>query len=283
MTYPSSSTATAVSTPTIIAPGRGRLRLRLDELWVYRELLFFLVWRDAKVRYRHTVLGAAWAVVQPVMTMGVFAVVFGRLAQVPSDGQPYALFAFAALVPWTYFSTAISAGANSLIGSEHLISKVYFPRILIPLAAVVTPLIDFTIALSLLMVVLLVSGVMPSGAVVLLPLFVLLATLSALATALWFSALNVRYRDVRYLLPFFIQFWMFATPVAYGASLVPEPWRAVLGLNPMATVVEGFRWTLLGTMPPTSMVLASLATLTVALVSGFAYFRRMEGTFADVI
>lgn len=268
---------------TIIAPGRGRLHLRLDELWAYRELLYFLVWRDVKVRYRHTVLGAAWALLQPVLTMAVFAVVFGRLAHVPSDGQPYALFVLTALVPWTYFATAVAAGANSLVGSEHLISKVYFPRVLIPAAAVLTPMIDFLIGLALVVTVLLAVGRVPPAAIVMLPLFVALAGLTSLAAALWSSALNVKYRDVRYLLPFFIQFWMFATPLAYPSSIVPEQWRALLGLNPMAAVAEGFRWMLLGTAPPMALAAVSTLVVTLALVTGFAYFRRMEGTFADVL
>ena len=268
--------------PTMIAPGRSH-HLRARELWSYRELLYFLVWRDLKVRYRHTVLGAAWAVLQPVLTMGVFTVVFGRLAHVPSDGQSYALFSFAALVPWTYFSTALSAGANALVGSEHLISKVYFPRLLIPASAVVTPLVDFAITLGLLLLVQLVHGGLPGPAILLLPLFVLLAIVSALAASLWCSALNVAYRDVRYLLPFFIQFWLFVTPVAYPASLIPERWRPWYGLNPLATVVEGFRWAILGTPAPGSMALVSVAVALVALATGVWYFRRMEGTFADVL
>ena len=280
---PAAADALAPVMPTVIRAGSRGVRLRTAELWRYRELLYFLVWRDVKVRYRHTVLGAAWALLQPVMTMAVFAIVFGRLAHVPSDGQPYAIFVLTALIPWTYFATAIAAGANSLVGSEHLISKVYFPRLLIPVAAVLTPIVDFAIGLALLVVVLLSAGRLPSFAVLMLPLFVLLALMTALATALWCSALNVRYRDVRYLLPFAIQFWMFATPLAYPASIVPDRWRAVIGLNPMATVAEGFRWALLGTAAPVTMAVLSFVVVTAALVSGVAYFRRMEGTFADVL
>jgi homopolymeric O-antigen transport system permease protein len=280
-----SMTASAVqdSAPTLIRAGQRRLRIRPAEFWAYRELLYFLVWRDAKVRYKQTVLGAAWAVLQPLLTMVVFAVFFGRLAHVPSDGRPYPLFTFAALVPWTYFATALANGANSLVGSQNLISKVYFPRLLIPVASVTTPLIDFSIALGLLLVALCWYGVLPSATIMLLPAFVLLGVLTALAAGLWLSVLNVEYRDVRYILPFAIQFWMFLTPVAYPASLVPHPWRSLYGLNPMATVVEGFRWTLLGTAPPTSMALASCLAVLVALVTGLAYFRRLEGTLADVI
>ena len=267
---------------TVIRPGRS-LHVSPRELWDFRELLYFLVWRDAKVRYKHTVLGALWSVLQPLMTMAVFAVFFGRLARVPSDGQPYPLFAFTALVPWTYFATALSAGAQSLVGSQQLISKVYFPRLIIPLASVATPIIDFAIAGGLLAIMLLWYGVTPSAGLFLVPAFALLAVATALAATLWFSALNVEYRDVRYVLPFAVQFWMFATPVAYPASLVPEVWRPLYGLNPMATIVEGFRWGLLGTPCPGSMAAVSIVIVAVALVGGIAYFRRMEGTFADVI
>jgi len=267
---------------TVIRPGRS-LHVSPRELWDFRELLYFLVWRDAKVRYKQTVLGALWSVLQPLMTMAVFAVFFGRLARVPSDGQPYPLFAFTALVPWTYFATALSAGAQSLVGSQQLISKVYFPRLIIPLASVATPIIDFAIAGGLLALMLLWYGVTPSAGLFLVPAFALLAVATALAATLWFSALNVEYRDVRYVLPFAVRFWMFATPVAYPASLVPEVWRPLYGLNPMATVVEGFRWGLLGTPAPGAMAAVSLVVVTMTLVGGVAYFRRMEGTFADVI
>ncbi len=268
---------------TIIRSGRRALRVGPGELWAYRELLYFLVWRDAKVRYRQTVLGGAWAVLQPLMTMAVFSIVFGRLVGVPSDGRPYPLFAFAALVPWTYFSTALASAANSLVGSQHLISKVYFPRLLVPMSCAITPLIDCMIGIALLLVVLVVYGIVPAAPMLLLPLFVALAAVTAFAAGLWLSALNVEYRDVRYVLPFIIQFWMFATPVAYPASLVPERWRPLLGLNPMATVVEGFRWTLLGTAPPLSMAPVSCVVVLAATIGGLAYFRRMEGTFADVL
>jgi lipopolysaccharide transport system permease protein len=277
------SHASRAMAPTLIGPNRRHLRVRLAEVWRYRELLYFLTWRDVKVRYRHTVLGAAWALLQPLVTMGIFTVVFGRLAALPSDGQPYALFTLAALVPWIYFSTAMGSGANSLVGSEHLISKVFFPRLLIPAAAVITPLVDCAISLSLLLVVLVATGRTPGPALLLLPGFMLLAVGAALAAALWCSALNVAYRDVRYVLPFFLQAAMFATPVAYGASLVPEPWRVVYGLNPMASVVEGFRWVLLGTAPPGPMVAVSAAVVAVTMAAGFRYFRRMEATFADVL
>lgn len=269
--------------PTIIRPSRGGLRLSPREIWAYRELLYFLVWRDAKVRYRQTVLGALWSLVQPLATMGVFSIFFGRLAHMPSDGVQYPLFTLTALVPWTYFSTSLSSGANALVGSQQLISKVYFPRLIIPAAAVVTPLIDFAIAFTMLLAVWLWYGGVATAAIVFLPLFALLAIVTAFAAALWFSALNVEYRDVRYVLPFALQFWLFATPVVYPASLLPEQWRMIYALNPMVTVVEGMRWSLLGTPPPGAMALPSVAVVVAALIGGIAYFRRMEGTFADVI
>jgi lipopolysaccharide transport system permease protein len=277
-------TADAPSRVTsVIGGNRTRRSVDFVELWSYRELLFFLVWRDAKVRYRQTVLGAAWALLQPGLTMVVFDVFFGRLARMPSDGMPYRLFALTALVPWTYFATAVNAGAQSLVGQTHLIGKVYFPRLLMPLSAVTTPLVDFAIAFAFLVAVTLGHGVVPGPAVLWLPCYVLLAVLTALTASIWTAALNVSYRDVRFVLPFAIQFWLFATPIAYPASLVPEQWRVLYGLNPMATVVEGFRAALLGTSGPGHMVVPSLAVVAVMLVLGLKYFRRVEGTFADVI
>jgi lipopolysaccharide transport system permease protein len=268
---------------TIIRAGRQALRVNPRELWEARELLFFLVWRDVKVRYKQTVLGVLWSVLQPLLAMAVFALFFGKLARVPSDGLPYPLFAFAALVPWTYFATALSSGANSLVGSQQLIAKVYFPRLLIPLASVLTPAIDFAIAFVLLVAMLAWYGVAPGPSVIAIPLFVLLAVATALAASLWSSALNVKYRDVRYVLPFALQFWLFATPVAYPASLVPDGWRILYGLNPMASVVEGFRWTLLDGPAPGPMVAVSSLVAIAAVAGGVGYFRRMEGTFADLI
>ena len=277
------SDAAVIRATYVIGGGRGRRSIDLAELWTFRELLFFLVWRDAKVRYRQTVLGAAWALVQPVMTMVVFDVFFGRLAKMPSDGVSYRLFALAALVPWTYFATALSAGAQSLVGQQHLIAKVYFPRLLMPLAAVTTPLVDFAIAFVVLFAMALWHGVVPGAAVGWLPVYLLLAIATALTASVWTAALNVEYRDVRFVLPFAIQFWLFATPVAYPASLVPDRWRILYGLNPMATVVEGFRASLLGTPGPQQMLMPSVLVVVVMLVLGVKYFRRVEGTFADVI
>jgi len=236
-----------------------------------------------KVRYKQTVLGAAWAILQPMLTMLVFAVFLGRLAHVPSDGIPYPLFSFAALVPWTYFATAIASGSTSIVSSQQLVSKVYFPRLLIPMAAAVTPLVDLMFTSLTLTALLAWYHVVPSVAIVWLPGFVLLAFATALAASLWLATLTVRYRDVRYIVPFAIQFWMFATPVAYPASLVPERWRLLYGLNPMTGVVEGFRWALVGGPAPGPMLLASSAVVVALLATGLVYFRSTEGTFADTL
>jgi lipopolysaccharide transport system permease protein len=254
------------------------------EVWEYRELLYFLVWRDVKVRYKQTVLGVAWALVQPVATMVVFSVVFGRLASMPSDGIPYPLFSLAALVPWTYFSTAITQGASSLVSSQHLVSKVYFPRLLVPLSSVVTPLADGGIALAILAALIFWYGGSAGPALLLLPAFIGLAVATAFASTLWLAAINVKFRDVRYVMPFLVQFWLFVTPVAYPASLIPPMWRPLYAINPMATVVDGFRWSLLGgPMPPAGAAVASCATVAVLIVGGLRYFRRTQGLFADVI
>lgn len=271
-------TVTVIDARRPAPPAAGR------DVWAFRELLYFLVWRDLKVRYKQTALGAAWALIQPFATMVVFSLFFGRLAGVPSDGVPYPVFSYAALVPWTYFATALAGGANALVGSQHLISKVYFPRLIVPLAAVVTPVVDAAIALALLAVLMAWFGVAPAWPLVWLPAFAVLAVLAATAASLWLAALNVKYRDVRYVMPFLLQFWMFVTPVAYPTSLVPEAWRGLYGLNPMVTVIEGFRWSLLGTPAPSwEMALASTVSVLVALWGGARYFRRMESGFADVI
>jgi lipopolysaccharide transport system permease protein len=274
---------TAATTTTRLEPSQGWDVRVLTELWSYRELLYFLVWRDVKVRYKQTVLGIGWAVIQPVMAMVVLTVFLGRLAHVPSDGQPYAVFSLTALVPWTYFAAAVSSGSGSLAGYQHIISKVYFPRLLIPLAAVAAPLVDFTIALVVLLGVVAWYGIVPSAAIVCLPAFMLLAVATASAASIWLSALSVRYRDVRYVVPFAVQLWLFATPVAYPASLVPERWRALYGLNPMTAVVEGFRWALVGGPSPGAMTTFSALAVAVALATGLVYFRSAERTFADII
>ena len=276
--------ATTTLPVLVLRPSRGFLKLNLRDLWEYRELLGFLVWRDIKVRYKQTALGAAWAILQPLLTMLVFSVFFGRLAKVPSDGIPYPVFAFAALLPWQLFAYALTESGNSLVSNQNLITKVYFPRLVIPIAAVLAGLVDFAIAFAVLFALMFCYRIVPTWAVALLPLFLLLAVTTALAVGLWLSALNVKYRDVRYTLPFLIQFWMFATPVAYPSSLVPEPWRALYGLNPMAGVVEGFRWALLGkAQGPGVLLWVSFAAVLVLLIGGLRYFRKTEATFADVV
>lgn len=268
----------------LITPGNRWSPLNLSELWEYRELLYFLIWRDIKVRYKQTALGAAWAVMQPLFIMLVFSLFFGRLAKVPSDGIPYPVFAFCALIPWQLFANALTESSNSLIGNQNLITKVYFPRLVIPIAAVLSGLVDFLIAFALLVAMMLYYGIVPGWPVLVLPGFILLAVLTALAVGLWLSALNVQYRDVRYTMSFMVQFWLFATPVAYPSSLIPEKWRAFYGLNPMAGVVEGFRWALLGkTSPPGAMLWVSVFVVTILLIGGLYYFRRMEQQFADIV
>jgi lipopolysaccharide transport system permease protein len=255
----------------------------LREIWIFRELLFFLTWRDIKVRYKQTVLGAAWAIIQPFFTMIVFSLFFGRLAKIPSDGIPYPLFNYAALLPWNYFSQSLSQSSNSLVGSANLIQKVYFPRLIIPISSVFSGLVDFSIAFSVLLAMMVYYAKTPTLGILLLPLFLLLALITALGVGLWLSALNAQYRDIRYIVPFLSQFWLFATPVVYPSSLLPEPWRTLYGLNPMVGVVEGFRWALLNTDPPGAMLTLSVLMSIGILISGAFYFRRMERIFADVV
>ena len=267
-----------------IAPSRGWVSLKLRELWEYRELAYFLVWRDIKVRYKQTALGAAWAVIQPFFTMVVFSLFFGRLAKVPSDGIPYPIFAFAALVPWNFFAHGLTQSSDSLVGSSHLIKKVYFPRLAIPISSVLSGTVDFCISFCVLIGMMLYFGRTPTAHIVWLPLLLLLALATALGVGLWLSALNVQYRDVKYTVPFIVQFWMFATPIAYPSSLLGEPWRTVYGVNPMVGVIEGFRWALLDTnTSPGPMIGVSAVAAALLLVGGAFYFRRMEKTFADVV
>jgi lipopolysaccharide transport system permease protein len=267
-----------------IEPSRGWVPLNLGELWRYRELLYFLVWRDVKVRYKQTALGAAWAVLQPVATMVVFSLFFGGLAKVPSDGVPYPLFTLAALVPWTFFAQGVIQSANSLVGSQNLLQKVYFPRLVIPAAAILSGGVDFVIAFLVLLGMMGWYGHAPTAHVAWLPLLLLLALVTALGVGLWLAVLNVYFRDVRYLVPFLVQLWLFATPIAYPSSLLHEPWRTAYGLNPMAGVVEGFRWALLGVATAPGPMLAASALAALALLAGGAvFFRRMERTFADVV
>ncbi len=267
-----------------IRPSRGWTALNLRELWHYRELVYFLTWRDIQVRYKQTALGVAWIVLQPLLTTLVLTVIFGNLARLPSDGLPYAVFALAGLVPWNFFAGAFSRGSLSLVGSANLISKVYFPRLAIPIASVLAGAADLAIALVVLFGLALYYGLAPTAAVVALPLYLLLALGAALGVGLWLSALSVQYRDVAHVVPFFTQLWFYATPVVYPVSLVPERWRVWLGLNPMASVAEGFRWAVLGKAPPpAAMVLLSVGVVAALLVSGAYVFRRMERTFADVV
>jgi lipopolysaccharide transport system permease protein len=267
-----------------IEPARGWTSISLRELWDYRELLYFLVWRDIKVRYKQTALGASWAIIQPFLTMLIFTLFFGRLAKVPSDGVPYSIFSFSALVPWMFFANGLNQSATSLVSSANLLTKVYFPRLMIPIGTVLAGVVDFAISFSVLLAMMLYYHLFPTTKVFLVPLFVLLALVTSLGVGLWLSALTVEYRDVRYVVPFLIQFWLFATPIAYPSSLLSEPWRTFYGLNPMVGVVEGFRWALLGTnTAPGPIVLVSALAATALLGTGAFYFRRMEKTFADLI
>lgn len=267
-----------------IKPSLGWVSLRLAELWQYRELLYFLVWRDIKVRYKQTALGAAWAIIQPFLTMVVFSLFFGKLGKMASDGIPYPIFAFAALVPWTFFANGLGQASQSLVSSSNLIKKIYFPRLAVPIATVLSGIVDFALSFVVLLVMMVYYHITPTRNVVWLPLFLLLTLIASLGISLWLAALNVEFRDVRYVVPFIVQFWLFATPIAYSSRLLPEPWRTLYGLNPMVGVVEGFRWALLGTNTrPGPMIALSSLVAVLSLVGGAYYFRRMERTFADVV
>jgi lipopolysaccharide transport system permease protein len=265
-------------------PSVGWAWPRLRELWEYRELLFFFVWRDIKVRYKQTVLGALWAIIQPFFTMVVFSLFFGRLAKIPSDGLPYPIFSYAALVPWTFFANALTQASNSLVVSANMIKKIYFPRLTLPIATVLAGIIDFVLAFTVLLVMMLFYGLVPTVNIIWVPLFLLLALITSLGMSLWLSAMNVQFRDVQYTIPFLTQAWLFVTPIAYPSSLLPEPWRTLYGINPMAGVVEGFRWALLGTdTAPGLMMIVSAVVALILFVSGAFYFQRMEQSFADVL
>ena len=267
-----------------IEPSKGWVSLKLGELWAYRELLFFFVWRDIKVRYKQTVMGVSWAIIQPLFTMVIFSLFFGRLAKVPSDGLPYPIFSYAALVPWTFFANALNQASNSLVAGSGMLKKIYFPRLTMPLATVFAGVVDFTLAFIILLGMMLFYGFVPTINVLWLPLFLLLALITSLGVSLWLSAMNVQFRDVRYTIPFLTQAWLFATPIAYPSSLLSEPWRTLYGINPMVGVVEGFRWALLGTdTTPGPIIIVSALVAIGLLVSGAYYFRRMEKTFADVV
>jgi lipopolysaccharide transport system permease protein len=273
---------TGASATVRIEPQRGLFELHLGEVWAYRELLYFFVWRDVKVRYKQTVIGIAWVVLQPLMTMGVFTLFFGRLAKLPSDGLPYPVFYFAALVPWAYFSTALQSCTSVVVDNQRVITKVYFPRLILPLSAVVSGLVDFAISFVVLLVVTAIYGIKPTLAALWLPVLLLLAVLTALGVGLWMSALNALYRDVRYVVPFLVQFWMFASPVVYPSTLIPQRWRWLYGLNPMAGVIDGFRWAITGRgHAPGLLLLASSAMIVLVVLGGLFFFNRMETAVAD--
>jgi len=286
MAVPQSSAAIYPSQPsiTVIRPVQGWGDLGWRDLWASRELLYFFIWRDIKVRYKQTVIGAGWAVIQPFFTMAIFSLFFGLLANMPSDGLPYPIFYYSALLPWTYFAGALQTSTNTIVQHQQVITKVYFPRLILPLSAVLSGLVDFAIAFTILIGMMVFYGIMPTPAALLLPFFLLLAVATALGTGLWLAALNAIYRDVRYAVPFLIQIWMFASPVAYPSSLVPEGWRWLYGLNPMAGVIEGFRWALTGQgQPPGPLLFASAGAVLLLVIGGMLYFQKVEGTIADVV
>ncbi len=254
------------------------------ELWAYRELIYFFVWRDIKIRYKQTAIGAAWAVLQPFLTMLIFTLFFGRLAHIPSGGLPYPIFYYSALLPWMYFAAALQNATNTIVDNQRLITKVYFPRLALPLSSVFSGLVDFGVSFLMFVAMMAYYRVRPAAAMLWLPVFLLLTILTALGVGLWLSALNAIYRDVRYVVSFLVQFWMFASPVAYPASLVPQKWRWLYGLNPMAGVIEGFRWSLAGNgEPPDQLIFVSAGVVILILVAGVAYFQKMETTIADVV
>ncbi|MFC1922882.1 ABC transporter permease [Chloroflexota bacterium] len=275
-----------------IRPSKGWVSLDFEEMWRYRELLYFFVWRDIKIRYKQTILGASWAIIQPLFTMVIFSLFFGKLAQVPSDGIPYPLFSYTALVPWTFFANGVTLASNSLVNNADMIRKIYFPRMSLPIATVLAGLVDFTLAFIVLIGMIIGFSIVPAAnynaqislKVLWLPLFLLLAFVTTLGVSFWFSAMNVQFRDVRFVVPFFVQAWLFLTPIAYPSSLLSEPWRTLYGINPMAGVVEGFRWALLGTdTAPGSMMIFSVLAAILILIGGVYYFRRMETKMADVL
>jgi lipopolysaccharide transport system permease protein len=267
-----------------IKPSEGWVSLKLGELWDYRELSYFLIWRDLKIRYKQTVLGAFWAILQPLLTMVIFSLFFGKLAQVPSDGIPYPIFSYSALVPWTFFANGLLQASNTLVVNANMVKKIFFPRLILPISAVLAGIVDFVLAFFVLLLMMFYFKIYPTSNIIWLPFFLLLALITSLGTGFWFSAMNAQFRDIRYIVPFIIQAWMFLTPIAYPSSLIPEPWRTIYGINPMAGVVEGFRWALLGSdTEPGMMTLVSSLVAVLLLIGGAFYFRRMEKTFADVI
>lgn len=274
----------ADTVPTIIIePPKKWVPVDFREIWQYRELLYFFVWRDVKVRYKQTGLGFAWAIIQPLFTMIIFTIFFGGLAKIPSEGIPYPLFSLAALLPWNLFAEGMTRSTNSMVQNAHIMTKVYFPRLILPISAIISPLVDFGVAFSILVVMMIYYGFVPGLAVILLPCFIALAVLTSFSVGLWLSALNVKYRDFQYTVPFLVQLWMFASPVVYPASLLPDSLKLLYGINPMAGVIEGFRWVLLGTSPPSAMIGVSVAVVAILCITGIFYFRRTEQYFADII
>jgi len=270
--------------PTLrIRPPKKWVPINVSELWHYRELLYSFIARDVKIRYKQTALGFLWAIIQPLFLMVVFTLFFGNLAKVPSEGIPYPLFTFAALLPWTLFAEGLTRSTTSMVSNANIMTKVYFPRLIMPLSGILSPLVDFAIAFVILILMMAYYGFVPTIAIVLLPAFILLAVLTSFAVGLWLSALNVKYRDFQYTLPFLIQLWLFVSPVVYPASMVPEQWQFIYALNPMSGVIEGFRWALFGTNPPQAMIFISVCVVVVLLVGGLFYFKRMEQYFADVV
>jgi lipopolysaccharide transport system permease protein len=267
----------------VIEARHGWRELGLRELWSHRELMFFLVWRDLKVRYRQTVFGALWAVLQPIILMLIFTVSVGRLPGVGPANVPYPLFAYAGLVPWTLFAASLAGASNSMVNAEAIITKVYFPRLLLPVAAIGSYLIDFLVAMAVLAILMVYFGVVPSAAIIWLPLFTLFAIVTALGVGIWLAAVNVRYRDVKYVVPFLTQAWMFASPVIYASTLIPKQWQWLYALNPMTGVLEGFRWALIGGPRPDQLIFVSVVASVIVLATALVYFRHTEQTFADVI
>lgn len=266
-----------------IRPLNGYVPIDLHELWKYRELLYFFIWRDIKIRYKQTVLGAAWAIIQPFFMMVVFTLFFGKLAKIPSEGVPYPIFSYAALLPWTFFAEGVTRSTNSMLSNSGILTKVYLPRIIMPLSGVISPIIDFLISFVIFILMMYYFGYFPTIRIIILPLLLILAAGTALGIGLWLSVLNARYRDVGYAVPFLIQLWLYASPVVYPSSLIPEPYLALYGLNPMAGVIEGFRWALIGTNPPSSIIYVSILVVALMLVSGGLYFMHAEKSFADVV
>lgn len=268
---------------TIITPPKKWVPIDFKELWAYRELLYIFTWRDVKLRYKQTALGAAWAIIQPLFAMVIFTVIFGGFAKIPSEGVPYPLFSLAALLPWTLFAEGLSRSTLSMVQNQNILTKVYFPRLIMPLSGILSPLVDFCVSFSILVVMMAYYGFMPTVNVIFLPLFILFAVLTSLSVGIWLSALNVMYRDFQYTVPFLVQIWLYASPVVYPSSLLPEKWQVLYGLNPMAGVIEGFRWALLGTNPPGAMMGVSLAVVLALLIAGIFYFRRVEQYYADIV